>query len=137
MLRLLARAVLSLLANAVGLLAASALLDGFSINATSFIVAVVVFTAATVILSPLIVKVALTSAPYLVGGIALVTTFVGLLITDLFTNGLSISGLSTWIIATLIIWVCAIIANLILPLFIFKKTLDHHKKHHAAHESEE
>lgn len=127
MIRLLARAVLALLANAVGLLAAAALLDGFSVNAASFVVAVAVFTAATIILNPLIVKIALTSAPYLMGGVALVTTFIGLIITRAFTDGLSISGLSSWIIATLIIWLCSVAANLVLPLFIFKKTLGRHK----------
>lgn len=133
MLRLLARLVLSLLANAIGLLVASVLLDNFSINDSSFLVAVVIFSLATTILSPLIIKIALSSAPYLMGGVALVTTIVGLIITDLFTNGLSISGLSTWVIATLIIWLSSILANLVLPLIIFKELLGN-KKHKADRE---
>lgn len=123
MLRLLAQLVLSIIANAVGLIVASLLLDGFDINFSSFVVAVLVFSGATVILSPLILKIALTNASFLVGGIALVTTLVGLIITDVFTDGLTITGLDTWVIATLIVWLASIVANLVLPLFIFKKTL--------------
>lgn len=123
MMRMLAQLVLSLLANAVGLLVASALLDGFSIDAMSFVVVVLVFSATTTILSPLIFKIALTNASYLVGGIALVTTFVGFVVTDALTDGLSISGLSTWVVATLVVWLASVVASLILPLLMFKKLL--------------
>ncbi len=124
MLRLLAQVSISLMANAVGLIAASVLLDGFSLDGVSFVVATVIFTLATLILGPLVLKIALTSATFLVGGIALVTTLVGLVVTNLLSDGISISGLSTWILATLIIWVFSIIANLVLPLLLFKKTLN-------------
>ena len=135
MIRLLARTVLAVLANAVGLLVASALLDGFDINGAGFITAVLVFTVATVVLGPLVVKIALTSAAFLVGGIALVTTLIGLIITDLFTDGLTINGLDTWILATLIIWLCTVLASVILPLFIFKEALGN-RKDRKEHRSE-
>lgn len=134
MIRLLARLVLNLLATAVGLLAAALLLDSFSINGASFVIAVVIFSLSTTILSPLVAKIALTSAPFLMGGIALVSTFIGLLITDLISDGISITGLSTWFLATLIIWIFSIIANLVLPLVIFKHVLSDHKDHHEAAE---
>lgn len=123
MLRLIARLVVGVLANAVGLLVASALLDGFSVNASSFVLAVMVFSAATVVLGPLVLKVAVTSASFLVGGISLITTLIGLIITRLLTDGLHIEGLSTWITATVIIWMFSMVANLILPLLIFRKVL--------------
>ncbi len=127
MIRLLARICLQLLANAVGLLIAAAWLDGFSVDALSFIVVVIIFTLIEVVASPLILKIALTNVPSLVGGIALVTTLVGLVLTSVLTNGLHITGLSTWIYATIIIWVCSLVASLVLPLFIFKKTLANRK----------
>jgi Flp pilus assembly protein TadB len=34
-----------------------------------------------------------------------------------------ITGLSTWVLATLIVWVFGVIAMLLLPMFIFKETL--------------
>jgi uncharacterized membrane protein YvlD (DUF360 family) len=128
MLIFLARLTLSVLSNAVGLLAASVLLDGFSIDGISFMVAVLIFSLSITILGPLILKIALSSANFLVGGIALVTTFVGLLITDLVTEGISITGASTWFMATLIVWIFSIIGNLVLPLFLFKKTLEKRAK---------
>lgn len=123
MMRMLAQLVLAVLANAVGLLAASVLLEGFSIDAMSFVVVVLVFSATTTILSPLIFKIALTNASYLVGGIALVTTFVGFVVTDVLTDGLSINGLSTWVVATLVVWLASVVASLVLPLMMFKKVL--------------
>ncbi len=123
MIRLLAMLVLNLLANAVGLFIASLLLSGFSIDGLSFVIAVCIFTAAEVIADPLITKIAITNVPALRGGVALVTTFVGLLITTLISDGITVTGLSTWILASLIVWLFALIATLVLPLIIFKKTL--------------
>jgi len=123
MLRIIARLTLSVLANAVGLLAASVLVDGFSIDGVSFVIAVAIFSLTTMILGPLIIKVALSSATYLMGGIALVTTFVGLVVTNLVSGGISIQGISAWVIATLIVWVFSVIGSLILPLLFFKKVL--------------
>jgi uncharacterized membrane protein YvlD (DUF360 family) len=102
---------------------ASIFVDGFTIDGVSFVIAVAIFSLATTILGPLIMKIALKNASYLMGGIALVTTFVGLLITDLVTDGISINGLSAWIISTLIVWIFTVIGSVLLPLVLFKKTL--------------
>jgi putative membrane protein len=123
MIRLLAQLTLSVLANAVGLYAAKILVDGFSIDGLSFVIAVAIFSIATTVLGPLITKIALTSAPYLLGGIALVTTFIGLLITTIFSDGIVINGLSTWVISTLVVWVFSVIGSVLLPLVLFKKIL--------------
>ena len=121
--RFLAQTALLLMANAIALVVAAMFLPGFSINARGFVVAVCIFTASTVILEPLISKFARQSAPYLLGGIALVTTFVGLLVTTLLTSGLSITSVGTWVVATLIIWIATVVASLVLPRFLFKGTL--------------
>ena len=123
MLRFFATLLLTVFANAIGLLVASILLDRFYLNGASFIVAALFFTLVTVILGPFITKVAFKNAPYLMGGIALVTTFIGLTLTKAFTNGIRIEGLSTWAVATLIIWIFSVIANVVLPLFLFKKII--------------
>jgi len=124
MIRFFASILLTVLANAIGLLVASILLDGFYLNGGSFISAVIFFTLVTIILGPFITKVAFKNAPYLMGGIALVTTLIGLILTKAFTNGIRIDGLSTWAVATLIIWVFSVVANVILPLFLFKKIIN-------------
>jgi hypothetical protein len=128
MVRLLVRTSLALLANAAGLYIASVALDDFDINGAGYITAVVIFTLATVILGPLIGVIALRSAKILMGGIGLVITLAGLIITDIFTDGLSISGLDTWVLATLIVWLCSLLATVILPLFMFKKILSDDKQ---------
>lgn len=123
MLRFLATLTLSVLANTIGLLAAAYFLEGFEINNESFVIAVVIFSLSMAVLAPLIFSIALKNANFLIGGIALVTTFVGLFITTLISDGISISGLSTWISASLIIWLFSVAANLLLPLILFKKVL--------------
>lgn len=123
MIRFLVRTLMSVIANTLGLFAATLLLNDFSITGLSFIVAVVFFTLATTILGPFIAKIALRNAPYLMGGIALITTFVGLLLTTLFTDGIVINGLKTWAVATFVVWLFSVFASVILPIFMFKKIL--------------
>lgn len=125
--RLVATIVLELLANAVGLLIAARMLPGFSINILGFTVVLAIFTAVKFVLGPMITKLSWRYARALSGGLALVTTFVGLLITSLFTDGLVIRGVDTWLFATVLVWVCGVLASLILPLFFFKKVLSNQR----------
>jgi putative membrane protein len=124
MIRLLISAVLHLAANAVGLLVADLVLDDMSVEWQGFIVAVVFFTVVEIILEPLFQKMALQTAPALRGGSALVTTLVGLIITDVIFDDFSISGVWTWVAATVIMWLGALIAALILPLIFLRNRAD-------------
>lgn len=121
--RFIASSALTLLGNAAGLMIASLLLTGFHIRPLGFVVSVLFFTGVDILLSPFVLKMALRYLPALRGGIALVTTLVGLLLTSIFTDGLSINGLSTWVMAPLIIWLSVLLASILLPMVIFKKTL--------------
>jgi hypothetical protein len=123
MVRLIAVTVVELVANAIGLLVAKWLLPGFVITPAGFLWVILIFTAARFILAPLIFKLSFKYLRALTGGIALVTTFVGLIVTTWLTDGLAISGVSTWVIATLVVWLFGVIAVLALPLVMFKKTL--------------
>jgi len=124
MMRLIASTVLELIANAIGLLVAYWILrPDFSIDAVSFIIVVAIFTAARFILAPLLWKLSMRYARMLTGGISLVVIFVSLLVTTWLSSGLVITGVTTWILATLIVWVFGVVAMLLLPLVIFKKTL--------------
>lgn len=123
MVRLIASIVIELVASAVGLLVAAWLLPDFNLSTSGFLWAIGVFTAARLILAPLIFKLSFKHARALTGGIALVTTFVGLVVTTWLTTGLQITGASTWVIATLIVWLFGVVAILLLPLVIFKKAL--------------
>ena len=127
MLRILASTCLYVLGNAVGLLVASIVLPGFTINLLSLIVVAVVFTVIVVVATPLLVKISIKNVPQLSGGVALVATLVGLIGASMFSDGLTIDGLTTWILAPLIVWLVALIAGLVLPLVLFKKVLDEKK----------
>ncbi|MBN2204954.1 MAG: phage holin family protein [Thermoleophilia bacterium] len=123
MLRLLAAVVLRLLANAAGLLIAAAVLDGFTVTATAFVWVVILFTLIEVVLDPLVLKISIQYAPVLRGGVALVTTLVGLIVVTIVSDGLQISGMTAWVVGTLIVWMGGVLAALVLPLFLFKKTM--------------
>jgi putative membrane protein len=103
------RVLLALAANAVALLIAAALLDGVEIGAASFVVAVVIFSIASLLLRPVISGIVTRRARPLVGAVALLTTFIVLLLTDLLSDGLSIEGVLDWIVATVIVWVATLV----------------------------
>ncbi len=126
MLRLLVRTAIVLLGNAVGLIVASLVFDGIDIDVTSFIVALVIFTVAFAVLTPFIASTLRrnTSSSAALGGVALISTFVALLVTDIFSDGLSINGLGTWIGATVVVWLVSLIAVWILPFLGLKKYLE-------------
>jgi uncharacterized membrane protein YvlD (DUF360 family) len=124
MIRLMIAAVVRLLANAIGLLVAAAVLDDVSVSGAAFILAVVIFTVVEALLDPLFTNMAERNAPALRGGTALVTTFLGLVVTSLVTDGLHIKGVSTWLLATLIVWLASLIGGLLVPLFLVKRARD-------------
>src|SRR5262245_21217048 len=124
MLRLIALLVLELLANAIGLAAAYWILrPDFAIDWVGFLIVVGIFTAARFILAPLMMKLSMLYTRALMGGSALVTIFVALLITWFLSSHLTITGVTTWVFATLILWLFRVVAMLVLRLVIFKKTL--------------
>jgi len=110
-----------LIGNAVGLLLASILLTGFSIKPLAFVIVVLVFTAAAVVALPLLTRISEKNMPSLMGGIALITTFVGLFVTDILVPGFEIGGLANWLAATLLVWLGAVIAGVLIPIYLFKE----------------
>ncbi|GIU95004.1 MAG: membrane protein [Gaiellaceae bacterium] len=126
MVRLLVRTAIALLANAIGLIVAAALLDGLRLDVSGFVVAVVVFTVVFAFVQPFLVSQLRRSdaAAKLLGGVALLATLASLVVTTLVTDGLSISGGGTWIAATVIVWLAAVLATFLLPLLGLKKFLE-------------
>jgi len=120
--RLLIRVAIWLGSAAVGLLVAKLVLDDMTIDAGSFFFVVVIFAALQAILSPFMAKVAVRHAPALLGGAGLVTTFVSLLIVTMVSPGMSITGVDTWVFATLIVWIVTMLASWLLPLLLAKRT---------------
>ena len=124
MLRLIVSFAIHLAANAVGLLVANLVLDDLTISAGPFLWAVLIFTVVETFAGPLIMKIALQNAKGLMGGIALVVTFVGLLVTEIIADGFDINGVSTWIAATVIVWLAAMLAGLIIPVILVKRGVE-------------
>ena len=126
MIRLIVRLVIALAGNAVGLIVASLVLDGFDIDVTSFIVALVIFTITLALMTPFLANALRRnrSSSAALGGVSLIGTFVALLVTDLLSDGLSISGIGTWIGATVIVWLASLLAVFILPYLGLKKYLE-------------
>jgi putative membrane protein len=122
--RLLVRTVIALASNAVGLIVAAAVLDEVSLDVTGFLVAVVVFTVVFALLQPFLLVQLRGSGAAILGGVALIATLISLIVTVLVTDGLSIDGLSGWILGTLVVWLASVLAAFILPLLGLKKYLD-------------
>lgn len=123
MIRFLIRTAISLGTSALALLVCSWILPGFGLSLGGFLIAVIVFTIAQAVLSPFIFNIARKHASAVLGGIGLVSTFVALLIASLFPGGLHITGVATWILATLIAWIITALGTWLLPLVFLKKTV--------------
>ena len=124
MVRTLISAAVYVLAHAVGLFVASMLLgESFSFTTPGFVFAALLLSLVMVIAGPLIENMSEKNLPALKGGVALVTTFVGLLVTNVFVGGMEITGLSTWLLATILVWAGALIATIVLPIFLVKKVV--------------
>ena len=128
MIRLLVRTLIAVAANALGLIVASVVLDGFSINVASFIVAVVIFTIVFAVLTPFLAVQLRRLGNGAIGATALIATLVSLLVTDLLSDGFSISGVGTWIAAAVVVWLAALVATFVLPLLGLKKFLEDNRR---------
>jgi uncharacterized membrane protein YvlD (DUF360 family) len=121
--RLLATAAVALIANAVGLIVGALVIPDMSIDGVAFVIAVVIFTGAGLLIEPFIRQMAARKARALVGSSSLVATLVALVLTKIFSDGLQIRGLGTWVMATVVVWAVALLARFLLPFVMFKKVL--------------
>ena len=88
-------------------------MPGVSVSDSGFIVAVVLFALAQAILSPFI---------------GLVSTLVSLILASIFTNGLRIDGLGSWMWATVVVWLVTAFATLPLPLLVLRRRTNDAKR---------
>lgn len=125
MIRFLVRTLILFVANAVGLLVAAVVLDDMSMDVQGFLIDVVIFTIVVALMSPFLDSSfrrgrAGSSA---LGGVALIATLIALVVADLLSDGLSISGVGTYVLAAVIVWAASLIAAFILPFLGLKKFL--------------
>jgi uncharacterized membrane protein YvlD (DUF360 family) len=125
--RLIVRTLVALVANAVGLIVAAAVLDGMHMNVSGFLLAVVIFTVVFALMQPFLASQFRRSRSAALGGVALIATFIALVVTDILSDGFTINGVGTWIAATVIVWVSALLAAFILPFLGLKKYLENRR----------
>jgi hypothetical protein len=118
--RFLVRAAIFFVSTAIGLLIAKLVLDDMSIDATAFLVVVVIVAVLQATLAPFIAKTTARNAPALLGAAGLISTFIALVVANVVVDGLTITGAMTWILATLIVWLVTMIAAFLLPVILVK-----------------
>lgn len=124
MIRLLIRTILNLVSSAIGLLVANALLDDLTVTASGFVITVVIFALAQAILAPFIFNVVRKNAGAFLGGIGIVSTLVALFVASLFGSALEISGVGTWFLAAVIVWLASALASFLLPFILVKAGIE-------------
>ncbi len=125
MIRFLINTAIYFAAAFVGIIAADAILSGFSVTGwISYVTVAMIFALIQAVLAPFIASMAEKNAPAFMGGIGLVSTFVSLLITSLIAGSLTIDGASTWLAATVIVWLFAAVAAFLLPFLLVKKVVN-------------
>lgn len=97
--------LLSLGANAIALILCSLIFSGFRLSIDGFVISLVVFAVLSAFFTWIVLKFLLRNAGSVVALTGLISTFLALLVTTLLTSGLTIDGVSTWILSTLLIWV--------------------------------
>ncbi len=118
----------ALIATLGSLLVTDLISDGFSINVASFVVAVVIFTIVFAVLTPFLAVQLRRLGNGAIGATALIATLVSLVITDLLSDGFTISGVGTWIAAAVIVWLAALVAAFVLPFLGLKKFLEDNRR---------
>ena len=120
MIRQLIRLAIFLVSSTVGLLVADAILDDMTVEFSGLVTVVLVFSVAQAILGPFIAVTVARNANAFLGGVGLLSTFVALLIAYAIGDALSISGVGTWIAATVLVWLATALATLLIPLLLVK-----------------
>lgn len=124
MMTLLIRVGIFVASVAGGLLAAGLLVDGFALSVAGFVLTVVVFAVLQALLAPVSERLMKRFAPALLGGVGLISTFVALLIASLIPGGISISGLSAWVLGTLVVWLVTAIGAALLAVVLRNRARD-------------
>lgn len=121
MVRMLIRLGINVASAAIGLLASAWLLPDFRLQLSGFLAAAAVLTIAQTVLGPFVFTMAKRYATAMLGGIGIVSTLLALVIASLFPGGVTVTGVSTWILAALIIWLCMALGSWLLLAVVLKR----------------
>lgn len=121
MVRFLWSFAVNLVSAAAGLLIAKLLLADLHLEASGFLIAVLVLTIAQAILAPFVFNMARQYASALLGGIGIVSTMLALFVASLFPGGVTVTSFATWVLAALIIWVVMALGGWLLLGWVLKR----------------
>ena len=108
------RLVSSLVGVAVGIIIADIALDDFSIHGIAIIEATLLFWIIHFVVQFLALRVLIRQPSVALAGLlALASTVVSLIIVEIVVNDFSIDGASTYIVATLIIWITTALGDFV------------------------
>nr|WP_245347961.1 phage holin family protein [Paeniglutamicibacter psychrophenolicus] len=100
-----------------GLLVTSWILDGFNIRVSGFVAAVLVSTVVQTLITPYVATIANCYASAFLGGAGLLATARAPFIAQLFRGGLHITGVSTWVLGALLVWLVSALGTFLLPFW--------------------
>jgi putative membrane protein len=103
------RLLTSLAGIAVGIVVSATLLDDFSIDAGAVVVATILFWIVHLAVQFLALRVLVRQPSVALAGLlALASTIVALIIVNIIVSGMRLHGISTYVLATLIIWLATV-----------------------------
>ena len=106
------RLVFSLVGIALGILLSVAVLGGFSATAHAILVSTLVFWAVHIVVNFIALRILIRQPSVATAGLlALASTVVALIVVNIVVSGLKIHGVTTYLAATLIIWIATALAG--------------------------
>ena len=121
MIRMMINLAINLATAAIGLLLASWLVPGVTVQVNGFILAVAIYTVAAAVFGPFVFNMARKYASALLGGIGLVSTLLALWVATLVPGGLTITGFTAWAATVLLVWLVTSLGGWFLVWWVFKR----------------
>jgi len=108
------RLVAALVGIAVGIIVSAAVLSKFSVTASAVVWATLLFWGIHLVIQLIALRVLVREPSIALAGLlALASTIVSLIIVNLIVSGLTIRGVSTYVFATVIIWLTTALGDMI------------------------
>lgn len=121
--RFLYQIVAQVVLGAIALIVIHFALPGVTLHLAGFFVALGVFTLAHALFGPFVLNMAQRYAAPLAGGVGLVATVLALWVATLFTGGIEITGVSSWVLAPIIVWLITALGGWLFMAFYVDKKL--------------
>ena len=107
------RLAATLVGIALGLLLSAGLLEDFEVTAGGVVFATLLFWIINIVVNFLALRILIRGPSVALAGLlALASTIVSLIVVNLLVDDISIHGVTTYVLATLIIWACTAVADI-------------------------